>query len=88
MRPEFSPGRKGYIAKEAPPKRTKGYIAKEAPPKLTKGYIAKKAPAKPTKGYIAKEAPFWAFLKADRVQRQGGQNQLMATSTKKLLSAD
>ena len=46
MRPEPSPGGKGYIPKEAPPKRTKGYIAKEAPlgfPLTPKGYIDKAA---------------------------------------------
>ena len=83
MKPESSPGGKGYIAKEAPPKRTKGYIAKEAPPKSTKGYIAKKAPPKLTKGYIAKEAPFFIFLNPERVERQGGKNQLCERSTRK-----
>ena len=39
--------------------------------------------AKPTKGYIAKEASFWAFLNPERVERQGGQNQLCETSTEK-----
>ena len=37
--------------------------------------------AKSTKGYIAKAASLSAFLNPERVERQGGQNQLCERST-------
>ena len=43
--------------------------------------------AKLTEGYIAKEVPLGTLINPERLYQQGGQNQLMVTSTKQLLFA-
>ena len=69
---------------------TKGYINKKIRlrkrrPLLTYPWASK---AKSTKGDVAKAASFSAFLNPERVERQGGQNQLCERSTEKGLSKE
>ena len=71
--------------------KLKGEAEGKIPPQIfgkrrAKGYIISEAPSEPTKGYIAKKALFWAFLNRERVERQGGQNQLHEGSTEKDIS--